>query len=368
MSKSILKLCLTISILLSLSISCKNKEQPPIELPKIEVAPDQQQTASTIRSQWNGAIGTNVITMHIECRGSIITGNYFYDKIGTPISLTGRIAHDSVQMHEFTNNNDTTGSFDGTLLNDSTISGIWKKQNSKTALRFYVSSAANNPCIIAFREFHGQNCQNVVKDKKLVENYWDTLCSTIDLDILSVILNSKTIADKINRQIIQVITASDEPDAINKYLSTFDDEGGVEKTISCNVITNSAHILAVNIMNYEYYFGAAHPSTSCTYKNFDLKTGDELSITSILNSGYESTLDSLIRGALAEQYDKESLFIEEKDTLPSGQVSITPDGIQILYNQYEIGPYVIGMPEVIVSYAQLMPWLKKDVIPENWIQ
>ena len=45
----------------------------------------------------------------------------------------------------------------------------------------------------------------------------------------------------------------------------------------------------------------------------------------------------------------------------NNNMAITKDGIQFLYNAYEMAPYAAGRPSITLPYAMLQPYLKVKI-------
>lgn len=107
---------------------------------------------------------------------------------------------------------------------------------------------------------------------------------------------------------------------------------------------------------YKYdYSGGAHGMDSETGINFDEKTGRRLSGDDIFKEGsgeiLGKALSENLRASVSCREDYEILFV--KDLEPNGNFTVSPEGITYIYGRYEIGPYVIGITRVTVSWERL---------------
>lgn len=146
-----------------------------------------------------------------------------------------------------------------------------------------------------------------------------------------------------------------------------DAPGGWYLNDSTAVVNNSSDILCVkNTM--ENYLGGAHGAYNVTYTNFDMRTGNVLYVKDIFTPGSDKKLNKLI-----EQGIRKHLEMKPGETLQDGGLfentvsanenfAITKEGIEFLYNQYEIAPYAFGVIEVKLSYKELDDILNKKVI------
>lgn len=119
------------------------------------------------------------------------------------------------------------------------------------------------------------------------------------------------------------------------------------------------NILSYTVTKYTYT-GGAHGMTSETTLNFDTDNGSLIGETELFQDGYEERLSSLLSlhlpEALQEPGDTAMLFT--RDIRPNGNFRVSEAGITYIYNQYEIGPYVLGAVEVTVPWEELKELLR----------
>lgn len=114
------------------------------------------------------------------------------------------------------------------------------------------------------------------------------------------------------------------------------------------------NILSYSITKYSFT-GGAHGMTAETALNFDMKTGNLLTESDFFKEGYKDRLPGLLSSHLAESLENPSdtsmLFTQEIG--PNGNFAIGEKGVTYIYNQYEIGPYVMGAIRVTVPWEEL---------------
>lgn len=114
------------------------------------------------------------------------------------------------------------------------------------------------------------------------------------------------------------------------------------------------NILSYSVTKYSFT-GGAHGMTAETALNFDMKTGDLLTESDFFKEGYKDRLPGLLSSHLAESLENPSdtsmLFTQEIG--PNGNFAIGEKGITYIYNQYEIGPYAMGIIRVTVPWEEL---------------
>lgn len=132
--------------------------------------------------------------------------------------------------------------------------------------------------------------------------------------------------------------------------------------IKVEILYQSESYVSLAMSTYEYS-GGAHPNTTYTLANFEIATGQELTLS-------DMTGDLMRFSELAEEYLRKTRNIEprmdlselgfflEDGRLPlPANVGITGAGLLCYYNPYEIAPYVVGPIEFLIPFERLEPTL-----------
>jgi len=163
------------------------------------------------------------------------------------------------------------------------------------------------------------------------------------------------------------------------YLDTFLSLDKELKALSANhqislmikpKILNAGQPLATVVLNSSSYLGGAHGSSSQSYYNFDLKKKKLVKLDDILSPNQKAVLEQkahevfknwVIESKLANSVDEyEQAW---KFTL-SDNFYLSTQGLILQYAEYEIGPYVVGLPRLTIPYDQLQTVLKKAYLPQ----
>jgi hypothetical protein len=126
----------------------------------------------------------------------------------------------------------------------------------------------------------------------------------------------------------------------------------------------------------EIYEGGAHPNSSIFYDVYDITNRKKLNIEDVLN--IQDT--ALLR--IGEHYFRKDNNISDTSTLAdaiyfifgdgedfedsknygkfhfNNNFAFSKDGIEFLYNTYEIAPYAVGAPTIVIPYSKIKPFLK----------
>lgn len=119
------------------------------------------------------------------------------------------------------------------------------------------------------------------------------------------------------------------------------------------------------------FLGGAHGSAMCYPVNIVRSTGRVLAAT--VDTLKQKALQPILRRGVKEYISKaENRKIKDRDLqnmlfvehgiipLPTTVPVLTPEGLHFVYQQYEIGPYALGMVEFTVPYADVKSCLTKE--------
>ncbi|OTG68539.1 hypothetical protein B9T25_03330 [Acinetobacter sp. ANC 4470] len=135
-------------------------------------------------------------------------------------------------------------------------------------------------------------------------------------------------------------------------------------------ILNANLPLATVVLNSSSYLGGAHGSSAQRYYNFDLKQKKQVELNDLLAANQKANLERkahevfktwVLESKLAnsvEEYEQAWKF-----TL-SDNFYLSKQGLVLQYGEYEIGPYVVGLPRLMIPYDQLQGILKKEYLPQ----
>lgn len=145
-------------------------------------------------------------------------------------------------------------------------------------------------------------------------------------------------------------------DSTNFY--SFNNEHHLE---GFSVLTDE-NIFSYGINRY-VFMGGAHGLSNLTYLNYNLKTGKKITEADIFKPGYEKDLSDIIKSRIVEQ-SKEDDSVQNIEKLedtdywvdeikPNGNFYLSDEGINYVFNPYEIAPYYMGQTEVNIPYSRI---------------
>jgi len=323
---------------------------------------------------FRGTIAGNLsIEMTLVRDGDRLTGTYFYPKVGKNITLGGTVDKaGNVELKESDESGKETGVFKGQWkpatdspdpsLNE--IEGKWSKLDGSKVAPFQVSQ---QPI-----EFTGavRVTPKVIKEANKGKHY------RVDGEYPQIEGDPRF--DSFNREARALIT-KDVAAFKTEQTSEQNDTGSVladearESTLDVGYEIRCAtdEFISVEFSEGTYEAGAAHPNSTTTVLNFDVKNGKKLALADLFNpkSTYLSVISAYCLKSLREQFKKDKDSMLDEEMLKSGAspkadnyraVAITKKGLWITFDPYQVAAYAAGPQFVLVPYSALKDIIKPD--------
>ncbi len=120
-----------------------------------------------------------------------------------------------------------------------------------------------------------------------------------------------------------------------------------------------------------YEAGAAHPNSSTTVLNYDVKNGKKLALADLFNAkaNYLSAISSYCIKELKDRSKKDKDSMIDDEMMKSGAAAradnyrawaITKKGLWITFDPYQVAAFAAGPQHVLVPYAALKDLIKPD--------
>lgn len=318
---------------------------------------------------FKGSIGTSLdLQMKLVRDGDQLTGSYYYQKVGTPITLRGTVDKDgNLTLQEFDANGKQTGVFKGLWTVDAAdglikLAGNWSKppgekgEEKKTA--FSVHEEPIN--LSAGVELMAKEIKET--NKKLVYE--------IDVRYPQLTGGNNPNFQKFNQAmraaVMKEVTGfkkamapeeGEEPPPENSMVS--------ELNISYGFGLVQDDLISVKFDVGSYFQGAAHGSLQSEVINYDLKNGQALKLADLFkpDARFLQTISSYCIDELKKKPDLPPEEIQ-KGAAPVARNyrswQITKRGLGITFDTYQVGPNSAGAQFVLVPYATLKDLIKPD--------
>lgn len=211
------------------------------------------------------------------------------------------------------------------------------------------------------------NCEyaNLRKKNTTIDWWGDTVCSSVNYTDLQILGDDKEVIRKIKSQIEELSLLHDEKNYTNpeQYCREIADtaalSGMIDLFLDISVMDTFDKFISINIGINEFA-GGAHPNYYGTVKNFDLMSGNSLGLFQVIDKSFQKSFQKLLYVKFKKAYGLETLFAPEvkPDEFPIPENFILGNqGMTVFYNPYDITPYAVGMPELSLSFTEILPYM-----------
>jgi hypothetical protein len=115
------------------------------------------------------------------------------------------------------------------------------------------------------------------------------------------------------------------------------------------------------VLTYYSYKGGPHGIQTVSPLVFD-KDGAIVTEQDLFADGYTAPVADMLRQAVLSSMEKEDPelveLVDAELIGPNGNFSVGPDGVEWIFQPYEVGPYALGIVSASLSWKQLKPYLK----------
>jgi hypothetical protein len=145
-----------------------------------------------------------------------------------------------------------------------------------------------------------------------------------------------------------------------------------EMQIAAELVDQWRGLLVIGLNGY-YFTGGAHGSAVQRYLTIDRQARRVLTLSDLVLPNQQASFKQQVQPLFYQVF---TTWVRDNDPSVdmkayeelwpfhlSEQWRLTSEGLAMVYGQYDIGPYVVGMPELVVPYAALKGLLKPEYLP-----
>ena len=297
-------------------------------------------------------------------KDSLLFGEYILDSNCETFSLKGILLADN--KFEL---NDGTYFFEGQFTDTLNFKGHYSKKNGEQRrfefeqknINFFQIETSNTVVQNSVHLVDGKSSDlttsitTIVNAPTLLEQ---KINKTLLTAALKLRLDSNFIIPKTNKQILA---------KIQDYLH-LEEGDGFNQEINVSYSTRFDEIACFSVGGNYYAFGTPHPSASLEFFNFNLSNGELIHVSDLLNKGSKRKLNKIAEKILYKEYGKDMWDFEDGEFKLNDNFEISEKGLTFLFNQYEIGPYAIGMPEIFIPYSKMKGLIKEDGVLKQFFK
>ncbi len=315
------------------------------------VSAQSAEDSSEARYYYVGTIGDDLpVQMDLVVDSESITGSYFYEKSGIPISLSGEPDYSSstFTITEQDEKGVVTGEFKWKLGSEEapfgkTIEGEWIKANGITTLPFKLTKVSD---FLSSELMQGAS----------IEASYSVPYFLTDAEAY------RHISSEIQKE-------ADEKESeflkqAREFFSTGTSVSGWQQSYSYTIDYYSQDLISLSGEVFSYT-GGAHGNTYFVSLNYWIREGKavKLGLADLFmpNSGYVKVLSNYCVNDLRKKgaawiVNGEITAFQEKDL---SVFALSPDGITFAFAPYAVGSYAEGPYFVVIPYSELESVLNK---------
>jgi hypothetical protein len=315
----------------------------------LPLMPETSQAGTETRYYYVGTIGEDLpVQMELVVDSGSITGLYFYEKSGIPISLSGQADLQALTFNitEQDEEGIKSGEFKGKLSSEEdpfgkTIEGEWTKANGITTLPFKLTKVSDF-------------LSSEVRQGGYIEASFSVPYFLTDVEAYRFISNE-----------IQKEAQGKQSEFLKQAREFFDTEtsaSGWQQSYNYTIEYYSQNLISMSGEVYSYS-GGAHGNTNFISLNYWIREGKavelELADLFLPNSGYMKVLSDYCINDLRKKgagwvVNGEIKSLTEKDL---SVFALSPRNITFAFAPYAVGSYAEGPYFVQIPYSELEPVL-----------
>jgi len=125
------------------------------------------------------------------------------------------------------------------------------------------------------------------------------------------------------------------------------------------VLSPTGNLISLRFQIMIYIEGAAHPGTHSRTVTYNLEAGSDVKLSQLFlpDSGYLERIANYCILQLSTRDIGFEAFADGAKPIPEnyGNWNVTPDGLLITFDEYQVAAYAAGAQEVVVPYTELQP-------------
>jgi len=316
---------------------------------------------------FTGAIGAGLrVRMDLSNDNGTVHGQYFYERIGTPIPLDGKIfPTGNFELSELNDDGKPTGHFMGTAAprtggskTQLILSGTWSSADGKKNLPFSLIEE-----VIDLGPGLDIASKSINEDSKKLRYQVDANYPLISGNGGPGVAALNREAEALARKtVVEFKKGIAEP-----ATRASDSEIGSDLSMSYEVRLGTPNLISICFSIGEYSAGAAHPNGYSVTLNYDIKSNRKLVLADLFAAGkpYLQSISSYSIGKLkSRQGDQPDLEWINRGAGPKLENykswNLTSTGLEITFDAYQVAPYAAGPQLVFIPYSELKPLIKPD--------
>ena len=186
-------------------------------------------------------------------------------------------------------------------------------------------------------------------------------------------LRNGSIQQAVNNSLLAIVTGAEESFIADVGRYVEDVEPTPEAPVSSldmfyDVRFLTPELLSIRFESSTYFEGAANPGQAVQTRNIDLTNGDELHLEDLFTGAeWAFALDTLLRERVTEElYEGDpggfDGWVDANELVIPQHFAISSSGLEFSFQEFEIGPGVLGAPTVTLPFDAMGVYIDPDGI------
>jgi hypothetical protein len=315
---------------------------------------------------FTGTIGNGLrVRMDLSNDNGTVHGQYFYERIGTPIALDGKIfPKGDFSLSELNDEGKPTGHFTGTAApragapkTQLILSGTWSSADGSKNLPFSLVEE-----VVDLGAGLDVVSRSIKQDSKKPKY-------EIDVNYPQITGGSSPGVAGFNREteaLARKTVAEFKKDISGPGPASSDSETGSDLSMSYDLRLGTPDLISVSLGISEYSAGAAHPNGYSVTINYQFKSNRSLSLADLFLPG-KPYLQFISRYSIGKLKGRQSGADVEWINRGAGPKlenyknwNLTSTGLEITFDAYQVASYAEGPQLVFIPYSELKPLINPD--------
>jgi hypothetical protein len=310
---------------------------------------------------FRGTVGAYKVQMRLRRDGDALSGTYFYERVrGGGLRLEGTIDGEGrFTLREFDAAGAQTGLFKGTWEREETgdtninLSGTWSRPDGTRQTGFSLAEMS-----VAFSG-GARILPRGLKEADKRKNFE----ITVEYPQIEGMAAARAAGFNEAARALAAKEAAEFRKGVADYLADY--QGKLPTNLSSYLDLNyyvdyaDDRLVSVGFTKDTFYAGAAHPNHETVVLNYDLKAGRALRLADLFRPGspYLRVISDYCLKELKGGDDLPDEMIDEgAKAVPENYRNwlVKPEGLEITFDPYQVGPYVAGPQYVTIPYKALL--------------
>lgn len=322
-------------------------------------SPGQKQAGEW--KSFRGTVGAYKVQMRLRRDGDALSGTYFYERVrGGGLRLEGTIDGEGrFTLREFDAAGAQTGLFKGTWEREETgdthinLSGTWSRPDGTRQAGFSLTEMT-----VAFGG-GARILPRALKEADKRKNFE----ITVEYPQIEGMAAARAAGFNEAARALAAREAAEFRKGVADYLADYQGKlpANLSSFLDLNYYVDYAddRLVSVGFTKDTFYAGAAHPNHETLVLNYDLKAGRALRLADLFRPGspYLKVISDYCLKELKGGEDLPNEMIDEgAKAVPENYRNwlVKPEGLEITFDPYQVGPYVAGPQYVTIPYKALI--------------